>query len=175
MRHAVLRHCNRPSASLQSPAPCFSTPRNIHRTPAVHYSSLYNQVPPIPPRRAKKSWIHEQFVSEYLSQAPVNSILKEPPPLIADSESSLPRESRFHLAQLRCGHHPSLLTYQNRIDQTTDPTCRYCGTGAETITHLLEACPPLAALRETYGVQHASHLWSRPAETLEFLRYAGLL
>ena len=151
------------------------TPRNIHRTPAVHYSNLYRQIPPIPQKRLEKSWIHEQYVAEYLSHVPANSILGEPPPLIADSESSLSRESRVHLARLRCGHHPSLLTYQKRIDQTVDPTCRFCGTNDETVTHLTEDCQPLSALRGAWGVQHASHLWSRPAETLEFLRSAGLL
>ena len=102
-------------------------------------------------------------------------MLGEPPPPIADSEASLPRESRVHLARLRCGHHPSLLTYQNRIDRTTDPTCRYCGANPETIFHLLEDCPPLSALRAAHGVHHRSHLWSHPAETILFLRSAGLL
>ena len=151
------------------------TPRRIHKTPATHYGSLLSQIPPVPPRRTEKSWIHERFVSEYLSHPSDNSILGEPPPLIADSESSLPRESRVHLARLRCGHHPSLLTYQNRIDQTVDPTCRYCGETRETISHLLEDCPPLSILRAAHGVQDVSHLWSRPAETIEFLRSAGLL
>ena len=151
------------------------TPRNIHRTPATHYSDLLSQLPPRPPRRTEKSWIHEQFVAEYLSQVPANSLLGEPPPPVADNESALPRESRVHLARLRCGHHPSLLTYQNRIDQTTDPTCRYCGSSPETVQHLLEDCQPLAPLRAAHGVRHTSHLWSRPAETIEFLRSAGLL
>ena len=150
-------------------------PRNIHRTPATHYSNLLNQIPPKPPRRTDKSWIHEQFVAEYLSQIPANSLLGEPPPLIADSESSLPRESRVHLARLRCGHHPSLLTYQNRINPATDPTCRYCGTAPETVPHLLEDCSSLSVLRAAHGVHQTSHLWSRPAETIEFLRSAGLL
>ena len=151
------------------------TDRNIHRTPAVHYSNLYSQIPPTPQRRLEKSWIHEQYVSEYLSRPSDNSVLGEPPPLVADSESALPRESRVHLARLRCGHHPSLLTYQNQINPDTDPTCRYCGTAPETVSHLIEDCQPLFALRGACGVQHASHLWSRPAETLEFLRSAGLL
>ena len=152
-----------------------TTPRTIHRTPAVHYSHLHGRLPPKPPRRTEGSWIHEQFVTEYLSQPQENSVLGEPPPLIADSESSLPRDSRVHLARLRCGHHPSLLTYQNRINQNIDPTCRYCGTVPETISHLIEDCPPLSALRDAHGVRLASHLWSRPVETIDFLRSAGLL
>ena len=132
------------------------TPRDIHRTLTVHYSSLYSQIPPIPTRRTEKLWIHDQFVSEYLSQAPVNSILGEPPPLISNSESFLPRESRVHLARLRFENHPLLLTYQNMRDQITNLVCWYCGTGVENITHLLENCPPLSALRGTYGVLPSS-------------------
>lgn len=151
------------------------TPRSIHRTPAAHYGDLLDRLPPIPPRRTEKSWIHEQFVTAHLSQIPDNTVLRQPPPPIADSESSLPRESRVHLARLRCSHHPSLLTYQNRINQNTDPTCRYCGTAPETIAHLLETCSSLSTLHAAHGVRSASHLWSHPAETIEFLRSAGLL
>jgi len=133
-------------------------------------TSRYLKFPPI---RTEKSWIHEQLVCEYLSQVPPYSILEEPPPLIADSESSLLRESRVHLARRRSGHYPSLLAFQNRIDQITDPTCRYFGTGAETIHHLLEDCPPLSALRGAHGVQNASHIWDRTADTLEFFHSAG--
>ena len=152
-----------------------TTPRNIHKTPASHYDRLLSSIPQIPPRRTERSWIHEQFVSEYLSQVPDNSLLGEPPPNIANSESVLPRDTRVHLARLRCGHHPSLMTYQNRINQTIDPTCRYCGAAPETVPHLMEDCPPLSTLRAAHGVQLVSHLWSRPAESIEFLRSAGLL
>ena len=151
------------------------TPRNLHRTPATHYGELMNRLPPIPPRRTEKSWIHENFVAEHLMRVPANSILGEPPPLTADSESVLPRESRVHLARLRCGHHPSLLTYQNRIDQSVDPACRFCGEAPETVQHLIEDCHDLAALRAAHGVQCTLDLWSCPAETLEFLRSAGML
>lgn len=87
----------------------------------------------------------------------------------------LPRETRVHLARLRCGHHPSLLTYQNRIDQRIDPTCRHCRTTPETISHLLEDCPSLSALRAAHGVDCTSHLWSCPVEAIDFLRSANLL
>ena len=151
------------------------TQRNIHKTPATYYSDLLGRIPQKPPRRTQKSWIHEQFVAEYLAQVPANTLLEEPPPLIADSESSLTRESRVHLARLRCGHHPSLLSYQNRICPSTDPVCRYCGAFPETVPHLLEDCQPLSALRAAHGVQHSIQLWSHPSETIEFLRSAGFL
>ena len=106
------------------------------------------------------------------------------------SNSSLSTCPMFQLTPSWKNHHPSLQIpsppfpgnpestwpdYQNRIYQTTDPTCRCCGADAKTITHLLEDSLALSALRVTYGVQHASHLWSRLAETLEFLRSAGFL
>ena len=152
-----------------------ASPRNIHRTPASHFDQLFNRIPPTPPRRTVKSWIHEMFVAEYLSQVPDSTLLGEPPPGIADSESALPRETRVHLARLRCGHHPSLGSYQNRIDQTIDPTCRYCGETPETVPHLMEDCTQLSVLRAAHDVRLLSHLWSRPRESIEFLRSAGLL
>ena len=149
--------------------------RNIHKTPAAHFNQLYGRMPPIPPRRTERSWIHEQFVSEYLSQVPDSTLLGEPPPNIVNSEADLPRDSRVHLARLRCGHHPSLGTYQNRIDPTIDPTCRYCEEAPETMPHLMEDCSQLSDLRAAHDIRLVSHLWSRPRESIQFPRSAGLL
>ena len=60
--------------------------RPIHRTPASYYGSLRARIPPVPPGRTEKSWIHEFFVARSLSEPALNSLLNEVPPPISPDE-----------------------------------------------------------------------------------------
>lgn len=114
-------------------------------------------------------------MSKALSAAAPNSILGEAPPSINSDELSLTRESRVHLARLRCGHHLSLRSYENRLRPEVDPSCRWCGSAAETIPHLFRECQLLAGERGASGVGDPGDLWADPSASLEFLRSIGLV
>ena len=152
-----------------------ATRRHLHHTPASHYGSLRTLLPPLPEGRSEQSWIHEYFVTRCLDASPSNSLLGEAPPTISTDETLMSRADRVHLARLRCGHHPALLSYECRLREDTDPTCRWCGNLPESLPHLLEDCLGLTAERTTCGVTHTRDLWSRPSQVLRFLRLAGLL
>ena len=160
-----------PSHHLHNPT---HTRRHIHNTPATHYRTLWSHIPPLPPSRVEKSWIHEHFVTKTLDSALPNSVLGEAPPSINPDECSLPRAERVHLARLRCGHHPGLLSYENRLRPASDPTCRWCSGPPETTAHLFTDCTALATHRAAAGIVGPVDLWERPAASVDFLRAAGL-
>jgi hypothetical protein len=149
--------------------------RSIHSTPADYYGAQLAPVPPPPPGRTMCSWLHEFFVTRSLDAAPPNSLLQEAPPAISPVETSLPRSGRVHLARLRCGHHPALLAYQNRIRPEVAPTCRWCGAAPEEPVHLFTDCPELDGLRRMRNITSVRDLWENPVSSLALLREAGLL
>ena len=151
------------------------TRRALHSTPASHFRALRALSLPTPPQRSEKAWIHEVFVARYLAAAQPNSILGEPPPTINPEETSLPRRDCVHLARLRCGHHPDLLSYECRLRPDTPSSCRWCGVREETLSHLFEECPALAAHRIAAGITVTRDLWDAPRSSLDFLRTSGVI
>ena len=151
------------------------TRRHLHSTPASHYGSLRTLIPPPPERRTELSWIHQYFVTRSLDGAPSNSLLGDSPPSISSDETMLPRADRVHLARLRCGHHPALLSYECRLRPETDPTCRWCGVTPESLSHLMQECRHLEAERTAVGITHTRDLWNIPSLSLDFLRAAGVV
>ena len=149
--------------------------RQIHTTPGHYYGALCASIPPPPPRRSPGSWLHQHFVLRSLESAPPNSLLHEVPPTISTDERSLPRADRVHLSRLRCGHHPSLLSYECRVRPDTDPACRWCGSVPEDLPHLLLTCSALEDPRNRWGITSLRDLWERPAASLAFLRDAGVI
>ena len=169
---AAASDASHPCHHLHSP---IATRRQLHRTPASHFRSLHSNVPPPRPQQSERGRIHEHFVSRFLAAAGPNTVLTVPPPSISPDEGSLPRESRVHLARLRCGHHPALHSYEQRLRPEADPACRWCDLGPETVRHLFEECQDLTVLRAAQGIAGPQDLWDRPAESLAYLRSAGLL
>ena len=92
--------------------------------------------------------IHRHFTSRAGQHLGQNPVLQAPPPEIHPSEATLDRTDRVHLARLRAGHHPALLTYRKRfeLDDTTDDTCPNCRLGIHNITHIMEHCTVHATL-----------------------------
>ena len=151
------------------------TRRHIHTTPSSHYTALRAMIPPLPLGRSESSWLHQSFVARALANAPPNTLLGEAPPPVNPDEADLHRQERVHLARLRCGHHLALRSYENRLRPEVDPACRWCGEGQETIYHIFQECPQLAAERADAGVSNPRDLWDAPAVALRFAGAIGLI
>ena len=150
------------------------TSRHIHNTPADHYHSLYHGLPPCPPDTSLRSHIHTHFTRRGVSGLEPNSILGSRPPRVDAAERSLSRGDRVHLARFRCGHHPALPAYMHRIGLSADDLCS-CGIEEGSAEHVLLHCPHLQHHRDTHGIHTLEHLWTRPVETISFLRDAGVV
>jgi hypothetical protein len=160
--------CIHPNHSLHNPLPNLRTHRP---TPASHYSSLYDEVPP-PPERSR---IHTHFVKRALEGAEQNSILGVPPPPLVDgSEVAQTYTDRRHLARMRCGHHLALRAYEHRIRPEVSPLCRWCAGSDETTPHLMAECPVLAPQRLAFGIGSTLDLWTFPSRSADYLRALGL-
>ena len=151
------------------------TPRNIKTTPKHRY--LTQILPSLPPRPADTSFqkhIHRHITHRSISSLSDNTLLHTRPPDIHPSESSLPREDRVHLARLRCGHHPALLSYQKRLDDRIADTCPDCNTSPHTIKHIIEDCTAHIEARQQHNMHNIRDLWESPVTSMAFLREVGL-
>ena len=151
------------------------TARHIHNTPAEHYRSLYQSLPPCPQRLSERAHIHRELTARPLLNAPPNTLLQSRPPLVDPSEKSLKREERVHLSRLRCGHHTSLPTYMHRIGLAPDDTCTLCTQAEGSAEHVLLHCPTIQIHRDTHHIHSLEHLWTRPVEAMNFLYDAGIV
>ena len=59
------------------------------------------------------------------------------------------RAESVEAARLRTGHSLLLRSYRMRIGQVDDDICPECEEDAETLEHLLTACPARASLRRS--------------------------
>ena len=110
----------------------------MHTTPSLHYTVMHAMIPPLPLGRSESSWLHQNFVTRALADAPVNTLLGEASPPVNLDEADLHRLERVHLARLRGMHHLALGSYENRLRPDVDPACRWCGEGQETISHIFQ-------------------------------------
>jgi len=106
--------------------------------------------------------LHTEYVDSNIRSRPPNRVLNLQPPDIAEEETSLPRQYRSALSQLRSGHCSALNTYRHRIGITDTYTCPSCQQSPHD-THHIFTCPSNPT---TLGV---SDLWERPAEVSDFL------
>ena len=128
-------------------------PRRIKNSPCDKYcKELLASLPPRPPRTSLHKHIHTHFTHQAIQSLGINSILQSQPPEIHISERSLPREDRVHLARLRCGHHPALQTYRNRLDATISDTCPDCSLAPHTIQHIIEDCTSHNLIRQQHNI-----------------------
>ena len=152
-----------------------TTRRHIHNTPAAHYTSLYNTLPPTPDGTSLRRHIHTTFTERALEALPPNSLLGTRPPPISSTENSLPRLDQVHLSRLRCGHHTAIPTYMHRIGLAPNDTCSLCGQSSGSMEHILLHCLTLHTHRATHNIHSLEQLWSHPREVLSFLRDSGIL
>ena len=151
-------------------------PRDIKTTPCDrYYKELPATLPPCPPRTNMHKHIHNHFTQQAIQSLTNNTIIQSQPPEVHTSERSLTREDRVHLARLRCGHHPALQAYRNRLDETISEACPNCTLAPHSIQHLMEDCPSLILIRQQYNIHSRRQLWESPVQTVDFLRCSGLL
>ena len=106
--------------------------------------------------------IHTSSIRQYITSSPPNRILNTQPPAISPSESSLPREYRTTLSQLRSGHCSRLNEYRHRIGLSPSDQCPECSTSLHTVHHVFN-CP---AAPTALSIED---LWTRPRAVAEFL------
>ncbi len=151
------------------------TPRNIKTTPStLYHTQILSSLPPRPPDTSFQKHIHTQITHRSIQSLKNNTQLHARPPEIHPTESLLPREDRVHLARLRCGHHPALLTYQKRLDDSVADACPGCNTTPHTIKHILEDCISHNHLRQQHNIHSVRDMWESPVSVMAFLRSTGL-
>jgi hypothetical protein len=151
-------------------------PRAKKNTPALYFSHIFNNIPPPPPNITLIKHIHTCLTARSLSRRPPNTILNAPPPEISPEEQTLDRQSRVYLSRLRCGHHPSLMEYKFRFNQSESPSCPRCLSPApDSVHHLLLSCPSFTEARRSSGISSLRDLWTGPEIVATFLKEARLL
>ncbi|XP_076029826.1 uncharacterized protein LOC143018351 [Oratosquilla oratoria] len=152
------------------------TPRNIKTTPKdLYYAQILSSLPPQPPNTSLRKHIHNHITHRSINTLKDNTLLHARPPDIHPSESSLPRKDRVHLARLRCGHHPALLSYQKRLDDRVVNSCSGCNTSPHTIQHIMEDCIIHNHARKQHNIHSIKDLWENPVSAVAFLGETGLL
>ena len=94
----------------------------------------------------------------------VNRVLRDRPPDISETETSLRTPQRTILSQLRSGHCHLLNSYKHRIGREDEPQCKDCGSDNQDVNHLFN-CP----VHPT--VMSPTKLWSMPADTIGEFAY----
>ena len=94
----------------------------------------------------------------------VNRVLRDRPPDISETETSLRRPQRTTLSQFRSGHCHLLNSYKHRIGWEDDPQCKDCGYDNQDVNHLFD-CPAHPT------VMSPTKLWSLPADTIGEFAY----
>jgi len=151
------------------------TPKNIKTTPCTRYhTQLLSSLPPRPHQTSFQKHIHTQITRRSIQSLKDNTLLHARPPDIHPTELTLPREDRVHLARLRCGHHPALLSYQKRLDDAVGDACPGCNTAPHTIKHIMEDCTAHNHLRQQHNTHTLRDLWESPVPAMAFLRASGL-
>jgi len=112
---------------------------------------------------AAREAIHHTAVEKSIRARGTNRVLGTPAPTISEEEEGLSRKTRRTLSQLRSGFCPALEDYRHRIGLSTNNLCPCCRQGEHSVQHLFECSAHLTDLEPL-------DLWTRPAETAEFLR-----
>ena len=100
------------------------TRRNIHLTPAQHYHSLHNTLPPVPDDSSVRTHIHTEFTRRALDSLPPNSLLGARSHDACETELTLDRWQR---GRLRCGNSTLVPSYMHRLGLVQDDSCPNCG------------------------------------------------
>ena len=108
--------------------------------------------------------VHTAAVSKSRRKQTVNRVLRDRPPDISETETSLRRPQRTTLSQLRSGHCHLLNSYKHRIGREDDPQCKDCGCNNQDVNHLFD-CPAHPT------VMSPTKLWSLPADTIGEFAY----
>ena len=97
-----------PLHDMQNPT---KTRRNIHLTPAQHYHTQHNTLPPVPDDSSLRTHIHTEFTQSALDSLPPWC----PPPAACETELMLDRCQRVQLGRLRYGNSTLVPSYMHRL------------------------------------------------------------
>ena len=130
------------------------------------YSKHHTTIAPLLADTTKESLkaVHTAAVSKSRRKQTVNRVLRDRPPDISETETSLRRTQRTTLSQLRSGHCHLLNSYKHRIGREDDPQCKDCGYNNQDVNHLFD-CPTHPT------VMSPTKLWSMPADTIGEFAY----
>ena len=130
------------------------------------YSKHHTTIAPLLADTTKESLkaVHTAAVSKSRRKQTVNRVLRDRPPDISETETSLRRLQRTTLSQLRSGHCHLLNSYKHRIGREDDPQCKDCGFNNQDVNHLFD-CPAHPT------VMSPTKLWSLPADTIGEFAY----
>ena len=130
------------------------------------YSKHHTTIAPLLADTTKESLkaVHTAAVSKSRRKQTVNRVLRDRPPDISETETSLRRPQRTTLSQLRSGHCHLLNSYKHRIGREDDLQCKNCGYDNQDVNHLFD-CP----VHPT--VMSPTKLWSLPVDTIGEFAY----
>ena len=152
------------------------TRRNIHLTPAQHYHTLHNNLPPVLGDSSVRTDIHTEFTQRALDSLPPNSLLSVRPPAACETELTLDRWQRVQLGRLRCSCTTLVPSYMHTLGLAQDDSCpNYCGSGPVDTEHVLLHCPHIQQHRITHDIHSLKHLWTSPVEVSNFLLDSGMV
>ena len=132
------------------------------------YSQHHTTIAPLLADTTKESLkaVHTAAVSKSRRRLQtVKRVLRDRPPDISETETSLRRPQRTTtLSQLYSGHCNLLNSYKHRIGREEDPQCKDCGSDNQDVNHLFN-CPahPIA--------MSPTKLWSIPAAMIKEFTY----
>ena len=127
------------------------------------YSKHHTTIAPLLADTTKESLkaVHTAAVSKSRRKQTVNRVLRDRPPDISETETSLRRPLSPSFA---LGHCHLLNSYKHRIGREDDPQCTDCGHDNQDVNHLFD-CPAHPT------VMSPTKLWSMPADTIGEFAY----
>ena len=144
-----------------------SGPRNMKQTLQRRYyvqvENFTREDGAIVDAAAARAVIHHTAMKESIRDIGIDRVLGTSAPTISEEEVGSSRNTRRTLSQLRSGFCPALEDYRQCVGFSSSNLCPCCGQGEQTVQHLFECS---ARLTDLYSLD----LWTRPAETAEFLR-----
>ena len=136
------------------------TRRKIHFTPAQHYHTLHDTLPPVPDNSSVRTHIHTEFTRRALDSlppwCPAACCLRDRAPLAVCATGA---------TLVQPLHTSPLIHAQAR-------TC--CGQQFDT-EHVLLHCPHTQQYWITHGIHSLKHLWTCPVEVSNFLLDSGFV
>jgi hypothetical protein len=119
----------------------------------------------LPPEDYKQTLtrLHTDAVTNTINTLGPSSLLGINPPDINDTETTLPRQTRCVLSQLRSGYCSRLNDYLHGIGRSADEACPVCGVSPHSVDHLF-SCRPYPTdltLRD---------LWDKPVDVAAYLQ-----
>jgi hypothetical protein len=106
--------------------------------------------------------IHTKAVERAIRAQGPNRLLGHRPPIVADSERSLPRAFQTTLNQLRSDFCSALKSYQFFINRAIDDICPECQGASQTVSHIF-SCPSFPTNLRPIDI------WRNPVSVANFI------